>query len=135
VFQGFKKFIMRGNVFDLAVAVVMGTAFTAVVTAVVTNLINPLIAAIGAGPNSSKLTVQLVSGSNNAKTVIDFSAVITAVINFAVIAAVVYFAFVLPIAKIMERRAKGKEPEAAVITEVDVLTEIRDLLREQRSNS
>jgi large conductance mechanosensitive channel len=99
---------------------------------VVTNLINPLIAAIGAGPSSSALSVQLVAG--NAKTVIDFSAVITAVINFVVIAAVVYFAFVLPIAKIMERRAKGKEPEAAVITEVDVLTEIRDLLREQRPN-
>jgi large conductance mechanosensitive channel len=132
VFQGFKKFIMRGNVFDLAIAVVMGTAFTAVVTAVVTNLINPLIAAIGAGPSSSALSVQLVAG--NAKTVIDFSAVITAVINFAVIAAVVYFAFVLPITKIMERRAKGKEPAASVITEVDVLTEIRDLLREQRPN-
>lgn len=134
MFQGFKKFVMRGNVFDLAVAVVMGTAFTAVVTAVVTNLINPLIAAIGAGPTSSKLALQLVSGSKNPKTVIDFSAVITAVINFVVIAAVVYFAFVMPIAKIMERRARGKEPEAAVITEVDVLTEIRDLLREQRSN-
>lgn len=135
MFEGFKKFVMRGNVFELAIAVVMGTAFTAVVTAVVTNLINPLIAAIGAGPNSSKLAVQLVSGSSNPKTVIDFSAVITAVINFAVIAAVVYFAFVLPIAKIMERRARGKEPEAAPITEIDVLTEIRDLLREQRSHS
>jgi large conductance mechanosensitive channel len=130
VFQGFKKFIMRGNVFDLAVAVVMGTAFTAVVTAVVTNLINPLIAAIG-GSNINGLSVLLVTG--NPKSRIDFGAVITAVINFAVIAAVVYFAFVLPIAKIMERRAKGKEPEAAVITEVDVLTEIRDLLRERQN--
>ena len=132
MFQGFKKFIMRGNVFDLAIAVVMGTAFTAVVTAVVTNLINPLIAAIG-GSNVNGLSVTLVKG--NLKSTIDFSAVITAVINFVVIAAVVYFAFVLPITKIMQRRAKGKEPEAAVITEIDVLTEIRDLLREQRSNS
>jgi large conductance mechanosensitive channel len=132
VFQGFKKFIMRGNVFDLAIAVVMGTAFTAVVTAVVTNLINPLIAAIGAGPSSSKLSVQLVSGSTNPKTLIDFSAVITAVINFVVIAAVVYFAFVLPVTKIMERRNRGREPEAAAVTEVDVLTEIRDLLRQQQ---
>jgi len=131
VFQGFKKFIMRGNVFDLAIAVVMGTAFTAVVTAVVTNLINPLIAALG-GSKVTGLSVQLVAG--NPKSVIDFGAVITAVINFLVIAAVVYFAFVLPIARIMERRARGKEPEASVITEVDVLTEIRDLLREQRSN-
>ena len=132
MFQGFKKFLMRGNVFDLAIAVVMGTAFTAVVTAVVTNLINPLIAAIGAGPSSSKLSVQLVSGSSNPKTVIDFSAVITAVINFVVIAAVVYFAFVLPVTKLMERRARGKEQAAAALTEIDVLTEIRDLLRQQQ---
>ena len=130
MFQGFKKFIMRGNIFDLAVAVVMGTAFTAVVTAVVTNLINPLIAAI-AGSNINGLSVLLVAG--NPKSRIDFGAVITAVINFVVIAAVVYFAFVLPIAKIMERRARGQEPEAAVITEVDVLTEIRDLLRERQN--
>jgi large conductance mechanosensitive channel len=130
VFAGFKKFIMRGNVFDLAVAVVMGTAFTAVVTAVVTNLINPLIAALG-GKKAIGLSIQLVA--DNPKSTIDFGAVITAVINFAVIAAVVYFAFVLPIAKIMERRARGQEPEPAVITEVDVLTEIRDLLRERQN--
>ncbi len=132
MFQGFKKFIMRGNVFDLAIAVVMGTAFTAVVTAVVTNLINPLIAAIG-GSNIHGLSVTLVKG--NEKSTIDFGAVITAVINFAVIAAVVYFAFVLPMTKIIERRNRGREPEAASITEIDVLTEIRDLLREQRPNS
>jgi large conductance mechanosensitive channel len=130
VFQGFKKFIMRGNILDLAVAVVIGTAFTAVVTAVVTNLINPLIAALG-GSKVSGLSVQLVAG--NLKSTIDFGAVITAVINFLVIAAVVYFAFVLPMAKIMERRARGKEPEGAVITEIDVLTEIRDLLRERQN--
>ncbi|HEX3783132.1 MAG TPA: large conductance mechanosensitive channel protein MscL [Pseudonocardiaceae bacterium] len=134
MFDGFKKFIMRGNVLDLAIAVVMGTAFTAVVTAVVTNLINPLIAAIGGGKNSSKLSVQIVSGSTNPKTVIDFSAVITAVINFVIIAAVVYFLFVLPVTKLMERRNRGKKPEAAALTELDVLTEIRDLLQEQRSN-
>lgn len=132
MFQGFKKFIMRGNIFDLAVAVVMGTAFTAVVTAVVTNLINPLIAAIG-GSNINGLSVTLVKG--NAKSTIDFGAVITAVINFAVIAAVVYFAFVLPMAKLIERRNRGKAPEAEPITEIEVLTEIRDLLRGQRPNN
>ena len=129
MFQGFKKFLMRGNVFELAVAVVMGTAFTAVVTSVVTNLINPLIAALG-GRNAIGLAIQLVA--DNPKSRIDFGAVITAVINFVIIAAVVYLAFVLPMTKIMERRARGKEPEPSVITEVDVLTEIRDLLREQR---
>lgn len=130
MFKGFKKFIMRGNVFELAIAVVMGTAFTAVVTAVVTNLINPLIAALG-GSNIKGLSVTLIAA--NTKTTIDFGAVITAVINFVIIAAVVYFAFVMPMAKIMERRAKGKEPEAAALTELDVLTEIRDLLRERQN--
>jgi large conductance mechanosensitive channel len=130
VFQGFKKFIMRGNVFELAIAVVMGTAFTAVVTAVVTNLINPLIAALG-GSNIKGLSVTLIAA--NTKTTIDFGAVITAVINFAIIAAVVYFAFVLPMTRIMARRAQGKEPEAEPITEIDVLTEIRDLLRERQN--
>jgi large conductance mechanosensitive channel len=132
VFQGFKKFIMRGNVFDLAIAVVMGTAFTAVVTAVVTNLINPLIAALG-GSNINGLSVLLVAG--NLKSRIDFGAVITAVINFVIIAAVVYFAFVLPMAKLIERRNRGRAPEAEPITEIEVLTEIRDLLREQRRNN
>ena len=130
MFQGFKKFLMRGNVFELAVAVVMGTAFTAVVTSVVTHLINPLIAALG-GSNIKGLSVTLIAA--NSQTTIDFGAVITAVINFVIIAAVVYLAFVMPMARIMERRAKGKEPEAAVITEVDVLTEIRDLLRERQN--
>lgn len=132
MFQGFKKFIMRGNIFDLAVAVVIGTAFTAVVTAVVTNLINPLIAAIG-GSNVTGLSIQLVNG--NPKSRIDFGVVITAVINFLIIAAVVYFAFVLPMQKIIERRNRGKEPEAEPLTELDMLTEIRDLLRDQQQRS
>ncbi|HVV20790.1 MAG TPA: MscL family protein, partial [Pseudonocardiaceae bacterium] len=88
--KGFREFVFRGNIFELAVAVVVGTAFTAVVTAVVTNLINPIIAAIG-GHNINGLAVQLVSG--NDKTIMHFDAVITAIINFVIIAAVVYFVF------------------------------------------
>jgi large conductance mechanosensitive channel len=128
--KGFKDFIMRGNVLDLAVAVVMGTAFTAVVTAVVTNLINPLIAVFG-GNNINGLSVQ-INGSNPA-TIMHFDSVITAMINFLVIGAVVYFAIVLPVKKIRERRKRGQEPGPAEPTNIELLTEIRDLLREQRS--
>ena len=127
--KGFKDFIMRGNVLDLAVAVVMGTAFTAVVTAVVTSLINPLIASVG-GSNVSGLAWQIVSG--NEKSVMDFGAVLTALINFAIIAAVVYFALVLPVKKIQERRKRGEEPGPAEPTQVELLAEIRDLLRDQQ---
>lgn len=124
--KGFKDFIMRGNVVELAVAVVIGTAFTAVVTAVVTNLINPLIAAIG-GTNISGLAWHIVDG--NDKAVMDFAAVLTALINFLVIAAVVYFILVVPMKKIQERRKRGEEPGPSEPTQVEVLMEIRELLR------
>ncbi|HKN96933.1 MAG TPA: large conductance mechanosensitive channel protein MscL [Pseudonocardiaceae bacterium] len=128
--KGFREFIFRGNVFELAIAVVIGTAFTAVVTAVVTNLINPVIAAIG-GHSVNGLSIMLVSG--NQKTIMHFDTVITAAINFLIIAAVVYFAFVVPMQKIMSMRRR-KEPEATPQpTDIELLTEIRDLLRIQNS--
>lgn len=129
MFKGFKEFVLRGNIFDLAVAVVMGTAFTAVVTSVVTNLINPLIAAIG-GANVQGLAITLHPG--NDKTVMHFDTVITAIVNFVIIAAVVYFAFVLPVQKIMDRRKRVPAEEVVGVTEADLLAEIRDLLRAQQ---
>ncbi|HEX4705247.1 MAG TPA: large conductance mechanosensitive channel protein MscL [Pseudonocardiaceae bacterium] len=130
--KGFREFIFRGNIFDLAVAVVIGTAFTALVTAVVTNLINPIVAAIG-GHNIDGLSVTLVSG--NTKTVMHFDTVITAIINFVIIAAVVYFVFVVPMQKILERRKRKDPAVTAEPTDVELLTEIRDLLREQRGGN
>lgn len=127
--KGFKDFIMRGNVLDLAVAVVIGTAFTTVVTAVVTNIINPLVASMG-GVNVQGLSWTIVGG--NDKSVMDFAAVVTAVINFVLIAAVVYFVLVLPMKKIQERRKRGQEPGPAEPTDIELLTEIRDLLRQQQ---
>ena len=129
--KGFKDFLMRGNVVELAVAVVIGTAFTAVVTAFSNNLINPIIAALG-GSNVNGLGVQLVEG--NPKTVLDFGAVLSAVINFLIIAAIVYFLFVLPFQTIQERRRRGQERGASEPTEVELLAQIRDLLaqRQQR---
>lgn len=128
--KGFREFVFRGNVFELAVAVVIGTAFTAVVTSVVTNLINPVIAAIG-GANINGLAVAIIPA--NPHTILHFDTVITAVINFLIIAAVVYFVFVMPMAKIMERRRRNlpRDENLPQPTDVEVLLEIRDLLRTQ----
>lgn len=126
--KGFKDFLLRGNVVELAVAVVIGTAFTAIVTAISAKLIQPIIAAIG-GAKVTGLSWQIVDG--NAASTIDFAAVIAAVINFMIIAAVVYFMLVLPMKTIQERRKRGEEPGPSEPTDVEVLMEIRDLLRQQ----
>ncbi|AKK02679.1 large conductance mechanosensitive channel protein MscL [Corynebacterium epidermidicanis] len=128
--KGFKDFIMRGNVIDLAVAVVIGGAFTAIVTAFTNHLINPLIAVLG-GSEVKGLGFQLISG--NDATFMDFGAVITAAINFLLVAAVVYFVLVAPMNKFKERQAARKgvvedEEEKASI-EAELLEEIRDLLK------
>jgi large conductance mechanosensitive channel len=129
VIQGFKTFIMRGNVVDLAVAFVIGAAFTGVVTSFTNNIINPLIAAVG-GTNVNGLAWKIV-GDNN-KTVVDFGAVITAIINFLIVAAVVYFFVVTPMNLLAERRKGGEEPEpSAPAEDIVLLQEIRDLLRQR----
>jgi large conductance mechanosensitive channel len=125
--KGFREFIMRGNVIDLAVAVIIGGAFGGIVTAFTEKLINPLIAAAG-GSNVNGLAYTLVDG--NDKSTLDFGAFISAVINFVIIAAVVYFLLVVPMNHLAERRARGQvaEPEAPA-PDVALLTEIRDLLK------
>jgi large conductance mechanosensitive channel len=128
--KGFKDFLMRGNVIDLAVAVVIGTAFTAIVTAFSTGLIKPLVNAIGGTDAARGLGVQVLK--ENPSTFLDFGNVINAAINFLIIAAIVYFVFVLPVQRIQERRKKGKEEGPSEPTSVEMLTEIRDLLLEQQ---
>ena len=104
--KGFRDFISRGNMIELAVAVVIGTAFTAVVTAVVADLITPLIAAIGGEPDFSKIVFK-VHGSKFL-----LGSFINSLLAFLIIAAVVYFLIVAPMAKITARFAK----QAAVTT-------------------
>ncbi|WP_232528953.1 large conductance mechanosensitive channel protein MscL [Mycetocola zhujimingii] len=129
--KGFKDFIMRGNVIDLAVAVVIGAAFTAVVNSIVDRIFNPLIGALF---QADSLDNALIVSVGDAE--LQFGAVIGAIISFLIIAAVVYFVFVLPINTMKERaeakRKAGIVEEKAPVTEIDVLTEIRDLLA--RSN-
>lgn len=129
---GFKEFIMRGNVIDLAVAVVIGAAFTAVVTALVDHLFNPVIGAIF---NAESLSTALPIGiptTSGGTAVISVGAIIAALINFVIIAAVVYFVFVLPINKLKQRTAPAEGNEAEIPSEAELLVEIRDLLAERR---
>jgi large conductance mechanosensitive channel len=102
--KGFKQFILRGNVLDLAVAVVMGAAFGAVVTALVKDLLTPLIAAIAGSPDFSGIAID-VRGSK--LLVGDF---LNAVIAFLMMAAVVYFFVVLPVNSLMARLRRGEAP-------------------------
>lgn len=100
--KGFREFIARGNLVDLAVAVVIGTAFAAVVAALVADLITPLIAAIAGKPDFSALLFKVHSSK------FLYGSFINALLAFLVIAAVVYFLIVAPIAKISERRNRNK---------------------------
>ncbi len=124
----FKKFLFRGNVIDLAVAVVIGAAFTAIINAVVSGLITPLVGMLFS-KNFTELAFE-INGSTFA-----YGFVIDALIKFVAIAAVVFFVIVKPMQAIMTRRAAGDEPmeeTPAPTDETVLLTEIRDLLREQQ---
>jgi large conductance mechanosensitive channel len=101
--KGFREFITRGNLLELAVAVIIGTAFTAVVTAIVKDLITPLIGAIWKQPNFSTLTFT-IHGSKFL-----YGDFINALLAFVIIAAVVYFLIVLPMAKLIMRLERNKE--------------------------
>ena len=99
---GFKKFLLRGNLVNLAVAVVIGVAFAALVTALVTDLITPLIAAIGGKPNFDNLTFTV----NHSE--FRYGAFINALISFVIIAAVVYFLVVIPVTKLLSMSDKAE---------------------------
>lgn len=129
--KGFREFILRGNVIDLAVAVVIGTAFAAVVAAVVKGLVQPVVNVIlGGGVNAGSVCLKSVNGK--CTQALDFSLVVNALIIFLVTALVVYFVFVLPMNKWKERQAAKQEPTPDVKTEIDLLQEIADELRAQR---
>ncbi|WP_037801815.1 large conductance mechanosensitive channel protein MscL [Streptomyces sp. LaPpAH-108] len=148
VLDGFKAFLMRGNVIDLAVAVVIGAAFTNIVNSVVKGVINPLVGAFGS-QNLDHYSVCLkdpcemaADGTVKSGVPILWGSVVGSALQFLITAAVVYFLMVLPMAKYLARqeaRKKAREGQAAneptPVTEVDVLQDIRDLLVAQRNGS
>ncbi len=126
--KGFKDFLLRGNVVDLAVAVVIGAAFGTLVKAFTDNIITPIISVIG-GTSANGLSFKII-GDNEA-TRVDFGAVISAIIYFVIVAAVVYFVIVIPMNTLKARRKAGVEAGPAEPTDVELLGEIRDLLAGQ----
>ncbi|WP_133912252.1 large conductance mechanosensitive channel protein MscL [Streptomyces sp. NBC_00582] len=146
IWHGFKAFLMRGNVVDLAVAVVIGAAFTNIVNSVVKGVINPLVGAIGTkslDSYSSCLEAPCkvaADGTVTSGVPILWGAVLGAALNFVITAAVVYFLMVLPMAKYLARveaRRKAREgtQEVIEVTELEVLKEIRDVMVAQRGPS
>lgn len=127
--KGFKDFIAQGNALDLAVAVIIGAAFTPIVTAI-TNVIMAIVAGLVGQPNFDSVGQFAVNGST-----VQPGTIITALINFLLVAAAVYFAIVLPINKLKERRAKEAEVEGDAPTDVELLTEIRDLLASDKGGA
>ena len=101
----FKQFILRGNVIDLAVAVVIGAAFGAIVTSLVENIITPLIGALGGQPDFSGLSFEL----NNSE--IRYGAFLNALISFLIIAAVIFFAVIKPMNAILTRMRTEPTPD------------------------
>ena len=123
--KGFKEFISRGNVVELAVGVIIGAAFKNIVDALVDGIINPLIAAVIGKPDFSDAFILTLNGTD-----VKFGLLITAVINFLLMALAIYFCIVVPMNALNARRKKAEAevPEAEVSDEVKLLTEIRDAL-------
>ena len=123
--KGFKDFISRGNVVELAVGVIIGAAFKNIVDALVDGIINPLIAAVIGKPDFSDAFILTLNGTD-----VKFGLLITAVINFLLMAIAIYFCIVVPMNALNARRKKAEDeaPEPEVSDEVKLLTEIRDAL-------
>lgn len=123
--KGFKEFISRGNVVELAVGVIIGAAFKNIVDALVDGIINPLIAAVIGKPDFSDAFILTLNGSD-----VKFGLLITAIINFILMAFAIYFCIVMPMNALNARRQKAADeaPAPEVSDEVKLLTEIRDAL-------
>ena len=117
---------MRGNVIDLAIAVIIGAAFGAVVAAFSTDFVGGLLGALGGTPDFGDAGVT-VNGSK-----IVYGSTLTALIQFLIVAAVIYFVIVVPVTRLAERRGAAESESPAPSDETKLLTEIRDLLAEQR---
>lgn len=126
--KGFKEFLSRGNIIDLSTAVVIGTAFTALVTQFTDNIIKPLINRIGVNQQSNLGILRINIGGGQT---IDLNNVLSAAINFIIIAAVVYFLVVLPYTTLRKRG----EVEQAEDAQVVLLKDIRDLLAQTNGDS
>ncbi|MBW3068648.1 MULTISPECIES: large conductance mechanosensitive channel protein MscL [unclassified Actinomyces] len=126
--KGFKEFIAQGNVLELAVAVIIGGAFAPIVQAI-TDVIMGIVGALVKQPNFDSVLQFSINGSDPIQPGI----IITAIVNFLLVAAAVYFCVVAPMNRLTARLKKEAEDKPAEPTDVEVLTEIRDLLQQRQS--
>ncbi|MEW6865002.1 large conductance mechanosensitive channel protein MscL [Trueperella pyogenes] len=127
--KGFKEFISRGNVLDLAVGVIIASAFSAIVTALNEKVLMPVIGAIFGKPNFDHIwTIHL-----NGATILP-GTLITAAVNFLIIAAAIYFFVIVPINKMKKTKEAGEKARVKT-DEAILLEEIRDLLARQNSQN
>lgn len=124
--KGFKEFLLRGNIIDLAVAVAIGAAFTGLVTKFTDSVIQPILSRIGAGKEASVGLLKIDIGGGQ---FIDLNVVLSALINFTIVAAAIYFLVVVPYNRF---RKKAETPESAEDAQTRLLTEIRDSLASGR---
>lgn len=130
--QGFREFITRGNVLDLAVAVVIGAAFSGVISGLVEGFIMPLIGWLVGAPDFTAIAFS-VPNWRGGSTEFQIGLFIQGLIMFVLIAAAIYFFVIIPVRKLSELRKRAEEPtvEESLAEDVVLLTEIRDLLRAQ----
>ena len=119
MFKGFRDFLSKGNIVDLAVAVVIGTAFTGLVTKFTESIIQPLIDRIGAGKDASYGILKIEIGGGQS---IDLNVLLSAFINFVLVAAVIYFLVVVPYSKLRTKDSAESDEDK----QIRLLTEIRD---------
>lgn len=146
ILEEFKKFILKGNVIDLSTGVIIGAAFTSIVTAFTKGIVEPILALAGGGPQPKlsipimkklvEVTEKNAAGQDVVHTVnklieLDIGGIIGALVSFLITAAVVFFVIVKPMNKLVElsNRDKLKETPPSVPEDIKLLTEIRDLLK------
>jgi large conductance mechanosensitive channel len=128
MFKGFKEFLSRGNIVDLSTAVVIGTAFTALVTKFTDSIITPLINRVGVNQHSDVSVLKINIGGGQT---IDFNVLLSAAISFFLVAFVVYFLVVLPYNTLRKRGEVEQADDAQIV----LLSEIRDLLAETNGSA
>jgi large conductance mechanosensitive channel len=126
VIKGFKEFILRGNVVDLAVGIVIGAAFSAVVTSFVDNVLMAFIGAIFGEPNFNDLVLEVGDGQ------VMYGAFLTALVSFLLVAAAVYFAVVVPMNMLAERRSRGEEDDVEPTNEERMVALLEQIANQQR---
>lgn len=134
--KGFKEFVLRGNIVELAVAFVIGTAFATLVDTFVSGIIEPLLAVLAPGQTRG-FGFHLIA--DNPATFINIGTLLNAIIVFVLTAALIYFALVVPMNKLKEARearaqARGKGDDPVAPTETELLEQIRDLLKAQQKS-